>query len=117
MSKPERLCSGDTFEHEGYRFKFDVEHDADIGPPWKEFDNYGIVSEWTCRDKDPGERVLAKDHSGYRFLYYDFEETMKLAAKDGWGLAPEDQKRLAEKLGRQPSNAEILAEAVEQDYQ
>ena len=42
---------------------------------------------------------------------------MQLAAKNSWGLAPDDQKRLAETLGRQPSNAEIRAEAVEQDYQ
>lgn len=67
----------------GYSVRVQVEYDNDMGPPWEEHDGHGPVSEWTTRDKAPGERVLCVDRSQKR--YYDFAAAVKLARKDGWG--------------------------------
>lgn len=108
------LYNEDTFEYRGRTFKIEIEHDADMGEPWKEHDGHGLVSDWTTRDKTPGERILVKDGESYR--YYDNQETLKLARRDGWGIGEEETALLASRLGRTPTKREITAEAVEQDY-
>lgn len=80
-----RLYSGDTFTVRGYTFRVTYERDDDMREPWKENDGHGIISDWTRRDKNPGERVLCEDRGSRR--YYDVQETMKLAKKDGWGCS------------------------------
>lgn len=90
----------------------DIHHD---GAPWEESDGHGIVSGWERRDKRPGERVLNSDRSLNRF--YDVAETMKLAKRDGWGLSDEAKSALAVKLGRTPTAGDILAEAVNGDFE
>lgn len=62
------------------------EHDSDCEAPWEHCDGHGPVSDWTTRDKTPGERVLSSDRRSKRF--YDFAEAVKLARKDGWDAAP-----------------------------
>lgn len=104
-----------TINHRGYAATITVHHDQDMGEPWKEHDGYGIVSEWTMRDKSPGELVLHHDRNSYR--YYDLAETMKLARKDGWGLSDNDKAKLAKSLGRKPTKREIVAEAVRRDFE
>lgn len=95
----------DTITLDGLRFKVTIAHDSDMGEPWKEYDCYGIVSEWTQRDKKPGERVLVSHRESRR--YYDVAESIKVALRDGWGCAnPEGKTR-----------RQIASEAVEQDYQ
>lgn len=58
--------------------------DYDADEPWVNNDVNGIVSEWTMRDKRPGEFVLISDRHNKRF--YDFTATMKLAKADCWGI-------------------------------
>ena len=60
-----------------------IEHDEDMGAPWKEHDGHGPVSEWVSRPKAAGERVLSRDRESFRF--YDFAEAVKIAKRDGWG--------------------------------
>lgn len=103
------------FEHKGHDFTVTYEHDDNHGEPWKECDGHGIISEWTARDKRAGERVIASDGSRKRF--YDIEATMKLARRDGWGLAPDELAKLTVKLGRTPTKREVTAESVERDYE
>ena len=91
-----------------------TKHDESMGEPWKEHDGHGIVSDWTNREKKPGERVLS---SGIGNRYYDFAATMRLAKRDGWGLSPDDVAKLAVRLGRQPTAGDITAEAVERDFE
>lgn len=79
----DKLYNGDTFERGAYTFKVEYERDEDMGEPWEEHDGHGVVSEWTTRDKAPGERVLVADRSHRR--YYDVQASTKLARKDGWG--------------------------------
>jgi hypothetical protein len=76
----------DTFQHEGHTFTLHLAPDECNGPPWKEEDGHGVVSEWTTRDKHPGERTLCSDRSSKRF--YDWQATMKIAKQDGWGPSP-----------------------------
>ena len=77
------LYDGDTFERSGYTFTFRTERDEGMGAPWKEHDGHGIVSEWTTRDKRPGEVVIASDRNSKR--YYDVQASTAIARRDGWG--------------------------------
>lgn len=74
------------FADSGARFAAKIELDTDHGAPWDEEDGHGPVSEWTSRDKSPGELVLAED--GRRRRYYDFAEACKIARRDGWDAPP-----------------------------
>lgn len=85
------LYDGDTFEHDGHKFRVTFPHDEYLGAPWEEHDGHGIVSEWTRRDKRPGELVLAQDRSSRR--YYDFAATVRLARKEGWDAKPYNEGR------------------------
>lgn len=82
-----------------------IERDDDMGEPWKEHDGHGPVSDWTSRDKAPGERVLYEDRGSKR--YYDWQEAIKIAKRDGWDAKPY-------KTGTKGQQA---ARAVEADFQ
>ena len=72
----------------GKTFTFAVEYECDINfcEPWNECDGHGPVSDWTRRDKRPGELVLSKDRGSRRF--YDFAEAVRIARRDGWNCEP-----------------------------
>lgn len=117
-----RLCSGDTFEHRGRTFRVDFAPDEDMGPPWKEHDGHGEVSDWRrsswCgyADKAPGERPLYRD--GGAVLFYDWAGTIAKAKREGWGMSERDPLP-AERLpdGRRPTAGQIAERAVEEDFQ
>lgn len=71
---------------DGFTITARLENDDDNEPPWSMCDGHGPVSEWTRRDKLPGERVLCEDHGSKR--YYDFQAAVKEARKDGWDAPP-----------------------------
>jgi len=79
------VCDGDiiTTEQDGFKITARIEHDEYAGMPWSREDGHGPVSDWTRRAKRPGERILCQDRQSYR--YYDFEEAVKIAKRDGWG--------------------------------
>jgi hypothetical protein len=76
----------EAFEHNGRRFARRTERDDDHGAPWEECDGHGPVSEWTSRDKRPGEMTLCEDRGRRR--YYDFREACKIARADGRDAPP-----------------------------
>ena len=99
-----------TCEVDGFKCTATIYRDYDIGEPWKEHDGHGPVSEWTTRDKEPGERVLASDRMGNgRRLFYDFAAAVKLARLDGWGL-PNDE-------GKDLTPGQIAERAAEKDFE
>ena len=104
-----------TFTHKGYSVKIEVHQDEHMGPPWKEHDGHGIVSEWVSRDKKPGELALNSDRSSKRF--YDFAGSMEIAKQDGWGLNESALAELTAKLGAKPTRGQILHAAVMHDYE
>lgn len=67
-------------------FSVEFEDDNDHGTPWENECGHGPVSDWTTRDKAPGELVLAADRSHKR--YYDFAEACRIALRDEWDAAP-----------------------------
>lgn len=75
-----------TFE--GWRIVATIHDDDDNTPPWKQEDGHGEVSDWTTRDKAPGELVLNED--GRSKWFYDFAGAVKTAKRDGWNAAPFD---------------------------
>lgn len=89
----------DEFEVKGRRFRLTIHHDDGLGPPWKEHDGHGVISEWTerCEMRD-GERLLVSDRHSKR--YYDIEATLEIARKE-WGF----------------TDPEAAAKAVEADFQ
>lgn len=77
----------DTREIGGQSFMVEWFADEHMGPPWEEHDGHGPVSDWTTRDKRPGELVLNGDRHGWR-RFYDFAEAVRIARRDGWNCAP-----------------------------
>jgi hypothetical protein len=80
------LYDGDTFEHRGLRFRVQFPYDDHHGAPWEECDGHGPVSDWTTRDKRPGELILATE--GRHRRYYDFQAAVALARSESWGFLP-----------------------------
>ena len=70
----------------GNKFKIELAYDYIVDKPWEEDVRYGRVSEWTTRDKRPGEVLLCID--GIRRLYYDMQGAVKLARREGWDTEP-----------------------------
>lgn len=97
------LRDGDTFEIDGRQLRLRIHGDPDMGPPWKEDDGVGEVSDWERRKKAPHERILCEDCGSYRF--YDVQASMKKALKDWVG----DEVRTAE--GTRQERAAKLVEA------
>ena len=64
----------------GNKFKIELAYDYIVDKPWEWCDGHGEVSEWTTRDKKPGEVVLCID--GISRLYYDMQGAVKLARRE-----------------------------------
>ena len=90
----------DTIEIDGRTFNVTIEPDSSHGAPWEEEDGHGPVSEWTRRDKRPGERVLCEDRGSRR--YYDFAEACRIARRDGWGWLPGQLEIVTDDEGKDP---------------
>jgi len=91
------LGEGDTtLVLDGRVYKVFVCDDDDFTVPWNRSDGHGPVSEWTTRDKRPGEWILSQDRSSRRF--YDAAGAMRIALSDGWGLGDEAKAELLERL-------------------
>lgn len=73
------------FEHAGLRFRARLEPDHTGQTPWED-DGHGPVSDWTTRDKRPGEMVLNRE--GRCARYYDFAAAVAIAKRDGWNAEP-----------------------------
>lgn len=80
------LHDGDTFEHDGRTFRFRTEWDDCGEAPWERCEGHGPVTDWTTRDKRPGEMILNSDGRSRRF--YDFAEAVRIARRDNWGWLP-----------------------------
>lgn len=80
------LCDNDTFERADHTFHVTFPFDDSNRKPWEECEGHGPVSEWTTRDKAPGELVLCEDRGYKRF--YDYQAAVKLAKHDRWNSPP-----------------------------
>lgn len=105
-------------EHRGRRFRVSHYYDTDYGRPWEESEGHGPVREIQHRDqKKPGERLMTTGHVGAYIWAYDWAGAIKLAHSDGWGLADDKLAALQAKLGREPTRKEIVAAAVQSDFE
>lgn len=71
----------ETFTHKGREFAIATDYDNFGDTPWDFCEPIFKPTEWTRRDKKPGELVLADDR-GYR-RYYDFSGAVKALRKAG----------------------------------
>jgi hypothetical protein len=93
LRKPSRPSHGDVLRTRGpdgskMTFVIAVVDDDDSEAPWKREDGHGPVTDWTSRDKRPGELELNSNHGQKRF--YDFQAACKTAREDGWNTKPYD---------------------------
>lgn len=75
----------------GNKFKVEYAYDDTGEAPWQWDDRHGQVSDWTSRDKKPGEIILCVDHPLKR--YYDMQGAIETAREEGWsceGVLPTD---------------------------
>ena len=87
-------------------YRAQIVPDDSMGTPWDEHDFHGPVSDWRNIDsKAPGERVLCTDRHSARF--YDVQEAMQIAKRDGWGCEHEEHR----------TKGEIAACAVNSDFE
>lgn len=100
------VCDGEsiTCEVDGFTIRAIVCDDNDSGPPWENEDGHGPVSDWTSREKRPGERTLNTDHGSRRF--YDFAAAVEIARRDKWGVRDSEGM----------TAGQIAAAAAEQDF-
>jgi hypothetical protein len=87
----------------GFTLTARIEPDHYHGTPWEECDGHGPVSEWTTRDKAPGELVLCEDRGSRRF--YDYAEACRIARRDGWGFMPHKVEIAPDDPNRPPYTA------------
>lgn len=73
------------FTYRGRRWKARLRYDDAMGPPWKEHDGHGPVSEYESRSKKPGELIVCTSVSG-RNRFYDFQTAVNMARTE-WGCA------------------------------
>lgn len=90
------LYDNETFEHNGHRFRVHFDYDDWSSAPWEDYDGHGPVRKENqphrngYSTKRPGERPLNRaDRNEYQF-YYDWQEAMRIAKRDGWNTAPYD---------------------------
>lgn len=93
---------------EGFDITVYVKPDEHTDPPWVACDGHGPVSEWTTREKAPGERILSSARGSRR--YYDVAGAMDLAKKGGWGT------KGGRKLGETANEYAARAVAADFDY-
>lgn len=63
----------ETVTRNGVDYVVEYENETDQFLPWEEDEGHGPVSDWTTRDKKPGELVLASDRGLNVMLYATFE--------------------------------------------
>jgi len=114
-TKRKTLSDGQTFEHKGHSFKFEVKHDEHMGPPWKEHDGHGVVSDWTDRPETASERAIAYDRGSH--LFYDIDATIELALKDSWGVDEKTKADLSKEYKGKGLKYEIARAATMQDFE
>lgn len=80
---------GDVVETEAHGFTLTatLEYDDFCEAPWEREDGHGPVSGWERRDKLPGEMILNEDRHGFK-RFYDFQEAVRIAKRDGWDAPP-----------------------------
>lgn len=109
------MYSGDTFELGGSTFSVTLVHDDSHGAPWEVLDGHGVVSGWERAYETPrGCWVLSSDQHASQF--YNWFETMAIAKRDEWGLAPDRVAALAKRLKREPTKRDIRKAAVQADF-
>src|SRR3546814_20398123 len=75
----------EAIQIDGFTLTASTVHDDSMGAPWEEHDGHGEVTDWTRRDKAPGELILSDDGGSKRF--YDFQGACEKARAEGWGPA------------------------------
>lgn len=88
-----------TITREGFTITARIERDDHADAPWDAEDGHGPVSAWLDkRCKRPGQMILHEDRGRARF--YDFEEAVKIAKRDGWDAPPFGEGTAGERADR-----------------
>jgi len=109
-----------TITVDGLSFLVRVRGDDSCEMPWDREDGHGPVRRARANhtgypDKRAGEKVLAYDF-GRAGWVYDHAEAVKIALRDGWGIAQESRDRIEKVLGRPMTAGEVADRAVLADF-
>ncbi len=99
------IYTGNEVKYGGLTFTVEFTPDDDSDAPWEHGDGYGIVSDWTLRNKRAGERDIASGRHHKR--YYDFAGSLAKAKAEGWDAPPY----------RTGTKGEQAVRAVEADFE
>lgn len=112
------MNDSEIFELDGLTFKAEIADDDAMGPPWKEHDGHGVVSDWCNFDSNTNtsDRVLCAGDYGRSVRYYEMTTSYYKAENEGWGISDEERQHLTVMLGREPTAEEVLKHAVELDF-
>lgn len=108
----------ETLIHNGREYRVTIEYDDCAEAPWEQCDGHGPVrcARTEHGDKRAGERPLNQPTRGQYQYYYDWQEAMRMARRDGWGISDGVRSVMVKRLGREPTPGEIAAEAVALDF-
>lgn len=74
-------------------------YDEDDGDtPWQRDDGHGPVTDWCVEAPTAGHRKLCSDQRLSR--YYDWDEALKIALRDGWDTEPYKQGTKKQRAAR-----------------
>jgi hypothetical protein len=109
----------ESLTHKGHNFTVEIDRDTDMGHPWHEHDGHGYVNESSTRHaaREGNKRPLNQPDRGQYQFYYDMKASTDRARRDGWGLSDDDLTQLTANLGKSPTKSQIVAQAVENDFQ
>lgn len=98
-----------TIEINGFTATATIVPDDYNEAPWNNDDGHGPVSDWTRRDKEPGELVLCEERGSKR--YYNYAEACRIALRAGWGTLPAPLKTEQTDNGWRASSGNFTATA------
>lgn len=86
------VCDDDTIsvrvKRGGFVVTAKIVHDDSGEAPWERDCLHGPVSDWTLREKRPGERVLSVAERGGHRRFYDFAAAVAAYKRDGGWVLP-----------------------------
>jgi hypothetical protein len=88
MSSHRYHGQADSVTYQGRKIKIEWSYDEFGGKPWDDCD-YGNVTDWLRRDKEPGEVIICADRGSKRF--YDFAGAVAKLKKEGCNGAEADR--------------------------
>jgi hypothetical protein len=98
MMNKTRIYDGQILSVDGIDFLISIEPDQDCPPPWENCDGHGAISMRAARSGEFAEYAWKKPYQIFlgatrsnghpMHVFYDVQESIRVAKRDGWNTAP-----------------------------